>query len=154
MANSTLPVMERFMNSISPEPNSGCWLWTAAIANPQGYGRIGKDGKDNYAHRVSYELFVGPIPDGLQLDHLCRMRSCVNPQHLEPVTRQVNIRRGNNGGHNKIKTHCPKGHPYSGDNLYISCVGRKGAPNGSRICRTCHAMYTVKRRARLRIKKK
>ena len=79
------------------------------------------------AHRVAYELQVGPIPVGLQLDHLCRVRSCVNPAHLEPVTSAENTRRGLRA----MKTHCPQGHPYAGENLLIR-------PTGQRRCRTCH----------------
>ena len=69
--------------------STGCWEWTGHVNNA-GYGRV----KNDYAHRLAYEMFVGPIPDGADLDHLCRRRSCVNPAHLEPVTRSENVRRG------------------------------------------------------------
>lgn len=72
---------------------SGCWVWTGNL-NDSGYGRINVAGRPMRAHRVSYRLFVGLIPDGLTLDHTCRRRACINPQHLEPVTMQENLRRG------------------------------------------------------------
>ncbi len=124
---------DRIMQKISPEPNSGCWLWTASL-NWRGYGQVRSNGPVRMAHRVVYEAYKGGIPDGLQLDHLCRVRSCVNPDHLEPVTPKENVRRGNfghGGDRNLIKTRCPKGHPYEGDNLYVR-------RNGSRQCRACH----------------
>jgi hypothetical protein len=97
------------------------------------------------AHRVAYEALIGPIPDGLQLDHLCRNRACVNPLHTEPVTQIENIRRGEagvpSGSQQRAKTHCPQGHPYSQGNTYI----RK---NGHRMCRTCNA--AAQRRLRRR----
>ena len=114
---------------ISPEPNSGCWLWDAG-GNGNGYGRFRYAGRQRYAHRVVYELLVGPIPDGLQIDHLCRVRCCVNPQHMQPVTQQENIRRGLAGAHEAVKTHCPHGHAYTLGNTYVN-------PRGSRECRTC-----------------
>ena len=95
-----------------------CWLWTGALTY-QGYGRfyIGTDSEVR-AHRYAYEQLIGLIPDGLVLDHLCRMEACVNPDHLEAVTDQVNILRGVGTAANAArKTHCPQGHPYSGTNL-------------------------------------
>ena len=83
-----------------------------------GYGKFFLAGAARRAHRVAYEHYIGPIPDGLGIDHLCRVRGCVNPAHLEPVTHAENVRRGDSGKHNRVKTHCPKGHPYKGDNLY------------------------------------
>ncbi|MBO0884191.1 MAG: HNH endonuclease [Mycobacterium sp.] len=83
------------------------------------------------AHVFAYELLVGPIPTGMQLDHLCRNRSCVNPDHLEPVSQRVNLLRGaTQPAFNTAKTHCPQGHPYEGDNLAFN-------RDGSRFCRTC-----------------
>lgn len=107
-----------------------CWLWTSG-ASPGGYGVFrGHDGNSIMAHRFAYGELVGPVPEGMQLDHLCRVRLCVNPAHLEPVTQQENIRRGEGGKHWRIKTHCPQGHPYEGDNLYVN-------PSGRRECRVC-----------------
>ena len=118
-------------------------MWTAATIRC-GYGEFGVDGKVVYAHRWAYEYFVGPIPDGLDIDHVCHNdsgcelgfdcphRRCVNPNHLEAVPHHVNLARGNGntGAINAAKTHCPQGHPYSGENLYVD-------PRGSRQCRAC-----------------
>jgi hypothetical protein len=108
----------------------GCWEWIGAISDV-GYGKMGHVGKCAYAHRLAYEHYVGPIPEGLVIDHLCRNRSCVNPDHMEPVSHRINLLRGESMSaiHAK-KTECPKGHPYAGENLYAH-------PNGSRQCRTC-----------------
>lgn len=124
---------KRFMRKVRFD-TSGCWTWVGSISSG-GYGgfRIGgrSPGFAAKAHRVSYEMFVGPIPDGLQLDHLCRNRACVNVKHLEPVTlRENNLRSDNVGGRNARVTHCPKGHEYAGDNLiYSAKYGRR--------CRAC-----------------
>jgi hypothetical protein len=96
-----------------------CWLY-AGYKNKLGYGTIStyidKKSGYQYAHRVSYETFVAPIPDGLVIDHLCSVRACINPEHLEPVTASVNTLRGEGVGVNTRKTHCPKGHEYTPDN--------------------------------------
>lgn len=118
---------------IHPTLGTACWLWTASI-DLGGYGQFYYRGARGKAHRFAYESAVGPIPDGLQLDHLCRVRSCVNPAHLEAVTMLENIRRGEGGSNFRLKTHCPKGHPYSGDNLYVSI---DAAGQRRRHCRTC-----------------
>lgn len=127
-----MTMQERFDAKMMPEPNSGCWLWLAA-ASSLGYGYF-FDGKLKLAHRVSYEMHVGPIPDGLDLDHLCRNPSCVNPDHLEPVTRKENINRGIVAQVHRVRyakiTHCPQGHAYDEKNTYRH-------PKGCRICRTC-----------------
>lgn len=91
-AHSHEPHPERIRRYVEIDAN-GCWIWTAA-RNRGGYGIIGIELRSALAHRVSYEAFVGEIPNGLELDHLCRVRCCVNPQHLEPVTRYENVRRG------------------------------------------------------------
>lgn len=112
-----------------------CWLWTGCLQSG-GYGQVRRDGYLWYVHSYVYNLLIGPVPDGLELDHTCRVRNCVNPDHLEPVTHQVNIQRGIGvGQHNANKTHCSQGHPYSGENLYTN-------PNtGKRYCRTCRRNY-------------
>lgn len=102
-----------------------CLVWTGNA--PHGYGTFWLDGRKVRAHRFSYERFVGPIPDGLELDHLCRNTRCVNPEHLEPVTRAENLRRAH--WPNSRKTHCKHGHEYTSENTYHW--------RGHRVCRTC-----------------
>lgn len=83
-------ILNRFLNSCIPEPMSGCWLWEKHL-HRLGYGRMrvgGRNGKIKQAHVVAYELFVGPVPFGYELDHVCKLRCCVNPEHLEPVTEE------------------------------------------------------------------
>lgn len=111
-----------------------CWPWRGPNI-PSGYGRfVSRDG-NVAAHRHAYVLTNGPIPDGLVVDHLCRNRACVNPDHLEPVTHRTNILRGvGTGATNALKTHCSKGHPFSGENLVIR-KSRWG--DGRRSCRQC-----------------
>ena len=130
--------VERFEDKYIPVTESGCWLWIGAIGST-GYGNFKNGNRTVKAHRFSYELAKGKIPDGLHLDHLCRVSCCVNPNHLEPVTPKENIRRGIGVGkvigeiwklENLSKTHCPHGHPYYGKNLYLT-------PAGKRQCRKC-----------------
>jgi hypothetical protein len=129
--------LARFEAKYCPEPNTGCWLWFGAYVKTwygEVYGSFCSNRVSRLAHRVSYEHHVGPIPDGLDLDHLCRMPRCVNPAHLEPVTRRENILRGKGCSvGNAEKTHCPKGHPYEEGNIYIHKRGK--ALN--RECREC-----------------
>lgn len=103
------------------------------------------------AHRVGYELYVGKIPDGLMLDHLCRNRCCVNPKHLEPVTNLENVRRGIAAQRNReirlAMTHCKRGHPLSGDNLYIN------PGSGQRVCRSCRLMSKRAFHARAKLRR-
>lgn len=117
-----------------------CWLWKGPLQK-HGYGAIG----GRLAHRVAYELLKGPIPEGLQLDHLCRVRPCVNPEHLEPVTPKTNCLRGfGPGGLNAQKTHCPRGHEYSDANTYVR-TGRLPA-RGCRACnRIAQAAYVARK---------
>ncbi len=118
---------QRIWEKISPEPNSGCWLWTGS-SDALGYGQIYRDGRLTNAHRVTYELYIGNIPDGLVIDHLCRIPCCVNPDHLEPVTQKVNVRRGLAGS----KTHCKHGHPFNLENSYVR-------RDGSKTCKKCRS---------------
>jgi len=135
----TRPLEERFWEKV--QPTGACWLWTAGTA--RGYGRFGvATGDVQPAHRVAYELLVGPVPDGLVLDHLCRITQCVNPDHLEPVTDEENLARGYPKPpprHQEAKTQCPQGHPYDEANTYRT-------PAGHRRCRTCHRAETRARR--------
>lgn len=85
---------DRLRDKIAPEPNSGCWLFTGRWESGNGYGKVSWQGRDSMFHRVVWEILVGPIPDGHVLDHKCRLRMCCNPDHLEPVTVQVNTHRG------------------------------------------------------------
>jgi HNH endonuclease len=85
--------MARIEANSTPIPESGCFVFLGCLSH-DGYGKIGIDGRTQYVHRVAYEHFIGPIPDGADLDHKCRVRSCWNPQHLDPVTRSENLRRG------------------------------------------------------------
>lgn len=112
--------------------SEGCWLWTGRTV--KGYGK--HSGK--LAHRVAYEEMVGPIPDGLELDHLCRTPLCVRPDHLEPVTRHVNMRRRFD-----LKTHCVNGHEFTSENTYL----RDGY---YRTCRTCTVAAQHRYQARKR----
>lgn len=126
------PLMERFMRHVAVQ-NDGCWLWTGTV-NQNGYGTIStrreRSCRTSKAHRIAYELLVGSIPEGLDLDHKCRVRRCVNPEHLEAVTRKENIGRGLRGA----RVFCPQGHPYSPDNV----LWRKNGAAKTRICRTCN----------------
>lgn len=109
---------------------NGCWIWQRH-ADPAGYGRIQWRGRSYLAHRAAYELFVGPIADGLTIDHLCNTPACVNPDHLEVVTMRENILRGDGlAGENARKTHCKYGHPFDEENTYEM-------PGGGRDCRAC-----------------
>lgn len=120
-----------------------CWLWTAGKTG-QGYGAFRAGLALARAHRFVYELLVGPIPDGLELDHLCRVHSCVNPDHLELVTHRVNTLRGlAPTALNAKKTHCPQGHPYGEENTRWW--------RGHRICRACHRARQRVRQARKQI---
>jgi hypothetical protein len=142
-------VYERMMDKFEPIPFSGCWIWVGARYR-LGYGQIGRGGIGGgvfLAHRLFYEKYKGPIPEGMELDHKCREPSCVNPDHLEAVTHRENVRRGKamqNGYWWRNRTHCPSGHPYSEENTYIR-------PGGERCCRVCRQtsqkLQDAKRRA-------
>lgn len=129
------------------KPPGECWLWDGRT-DARGYGRIclKRDGpaRDHLVHVVVYECFVGPVPDGHELDHLCRVHGCFNPAHVEPVTHVENMRRSFDAiGHNYARrTHCKQGHPYDEANTRWY--------RGYRVCRACrHAVYRANRQAKL-----
>lgn len=134
-----VPVRRKIQERISVDPVSGCWNWTAG-RDRGGYGRITVDATTKLAHRVSYEEFRGPIPDGMFLDHLCRNPACCNPAHLEPVTNAENILRGIR---KQRQTHCKNGHPLSGDNLLVVYpkMRKNGTPSPRRVCLTCSRVF-------------
>lgn len=145
--NDLESVKKRLLKKVKVDGITNCWIWIGA-AIPLGYGRFSWKPCGGYAHRAAYMLFKGKIPSGKELDHLCRVPSCVNPDHLEAVTHKVNTYRS--PIHNANKTHCPQGHPLSGRNL-----GRNST-NGSRFCRTCARTrdlrkYWTKRRSGCRV---
>lgn len=125
---------ERFWGFVNTDGPLGCWLWTGSQSD-NGYGSFTDDGRRTVsAHRFSFEMHVGPIPDDLVIDHLCRVHHCVNPDHLEAVTIRVNTLRGiGPTAINARKMHCVNGHEFTPENTYIA-PGR-----GSRHCRTCFA---------------
>ena len=115
---------------VKVKKTNNCWLWTANRRD--GYGQFYFNGKLESAHRLSYELFKGDIPTGLQLDHLCRNRACINPDHLEAVTHKVNCQRGLIG--QTTKTHCVRDHKFTEESVYH----RK---DGSRQCKECSDIH-------------
>lgn len=136
--------LKRFLSKARLDGGVRCWEWTAATS--KGYGRFwlggrrSSGGRRALAHRVSYEHFRGPIPAGLELDHLCGVRHCVNPWHLEPVSCRENLLRGDTlAAANASKTHCKSGHPFAGANLYVD-------PSGGRHCRACDRDGHARRR--------
>jgi hypothetical protein len=141
---------ERFRVKVSTPDHQGCLLWNAGL-NRNGYGIFLLDGKSTLAHRVAYEMYVGPIPTGLSLDHVChnrdkgcqggsacKHRRCTNVQHLEPVTRRENLDRGRDPNSNRTpKTHCANNHPFTPENTLID--------QGKRRCKTCRRSFDRKR---------
>jgi hypothetical protein len=134
-----VPFVQRFDSKWTPEPNTGCWLWFATI-NADGYGRVSRDGRNQLAHRVSYELRRGTIPEGLCIDHLCRVRRCVNPDHMEVVTKGVNTLRGETiPAAHAARSTCRFGHPLT-----------KPDWSPKRLCHTCRLRWESERRERRR----
>lgn len=130
---------------VIPEPNSGCWLWLGSYCKKKGYGRVtvSSSGEEwsTSSHRLAYHVLVGPVPDGLQLDHLCRNTACCNPDHLEPVTGRVNVLRSQGvAAQNFRKTHCPKGHEYTPDNI-------RPSQKAGRSCRACERERRLAKRS-------
>lgn len=137
------PVIDRLMPRVTEDDN-GCWNFQGA--KTEGYGVIGLGGRDagnDYTHRVTYRYFVGEIPSGLDLDHLCRNRACCNPWHVEPVTRLVNTSRG-------LRWHLPRcknGHDYTPENT-------RYRPDGGRRCLACRRESTLRATAAYDARKK
>jgi len=125
-------VDERFDEKVEPEPMSGCHLWMAFI-NPDGYGTF-RGGASRLAHRFSYERAHGPIPEGMVIDHVCRNRACVNPDHLRAVTRWQNVHENSDAAahRNSLKTHCDNGHAFTPENTYW-----QGPERRWRACEKC-----------------
>jgi hypothetical protein len=146
-------LIERVMAKVQKEseapaacPDLGpCWIWTGHL-NRTGYGQVNRGASEGRAlvHRVTYEHGVGRIPEGLELDHLCSVRACCNPDHLEPVTHLENVRRGRGSEVAQRlaaqRTHCVNGHPYEGENYRITKSGR-------RRCRVCAREWAQRKRA-------
>ena len=124
----------RFADGVAVGAVDECWRWVRST-NQYGYGQTKMWDKNRLAHRVAYELWVGPIPDGLELDHLCSNRRCCNPAHLEPVTQAENVRRAA-----ARVTHCPQGHAYDEANTYHNGTGRS--------CKECRRAAVRRYRAR------
>jgi|GEM_PF-3165139 len=129
-------VSEFFWSKVDKTPGLGkwgdCWFWTGGISKQTGYGNCTKIiGKKTTPHRIAYVLVKGPIADGLELNHECEVKRCVNPDHLEPMTHEHNMLFSDTlPGLNAKKTHCPKGHPYNQSNTYRQ-------KNGGRVCKRC-----------------
>lgn len=126
--------LDRWLDKV--DMTDTCWLWTGARdMEAGGYGRFKYGDKVTLVHRWTFEQFGGLIPAGMTIDHLCRVTNCVNPVHMEVVTRAVNARRGNP---NVGKTHCISGHEYTPENTYVN-------PRGYRDCRTCRKHWQTRR---------
>lgn len=133
--SGSIPLMDRFMVKVDQRGDTECWPWLARKL-PTGYGIFYRDGRYDYAHRVSYELHVEPIPTGLTIDHVlargCVSRSCVNPAHLEPVTMRENTLRSSSPAAMQARqTHCKRGHEFTPANTYVH--------RGARHCKACRA---------------
>ena len=137
----------RFWSKVEVVP-TGCWLWCGTRTR-LGYGQFSVGPKMVSAHRHAYTNLVAPIPDGAELDHLCRVRDCVNPDHLEPVDHRTNSLRGDGvATPNAAKTHCPQNHPYDEANTYYRARGPAGT---ERKCKACKMERQRRRRAQQRV---
>lgn len=130
MADASL--RERIERNVFINELTGCWLWLGSC-DRHGYGRLTVDRKPRLAHRLSYEIFIGPVPVGLELDHECDRRECVNPKHVVPKTHRENMLRGGRGvgAINARKVRCEHGHPFDEKNTYRH--------RSRRSCRACNA---------------
>lgn len=131
----------RFWSRVMLQGRGECALWLGA-QTASGHGVFWWNGKSTTAHRYAYESIVGPIPADCEIDHLCRVRACVNPSHLEPVSHVENVQRGIGGWNSTFRTHCPRGHEYTPENTFLTAAGSRG-------CRECKRERTREwRRAR------
>jgi len=134
----------RFWAKVDKSSPDGCWLWTGSRPG-RGYGHFGVDGRIVRAHRWAYEAIIGPIPSGMEIDHLCRVRHCVNPEHLQPVAHSVNYLRGMHPSAITFREDvCRKGHPLTPDNVY--CPPRQPHTRECRICKRAAARAGYLRR--------
>lgn len=141
-----ISALERWNGKFRVDADTGCWVWTAKIVR-SGYGSFWNGVSQVGAHRFGYESLVGPVPEGLELDHLCRVRACVNPSHLEPVTHQENVIRGvSPAAIGATRTHCPQGHEYSPENTNVRRRRRE--------CRICINVQAAQRMRRHRARKR
>lgn len=139
---------EAFWKAYKVDEKMGCWLWTRSD-NGRGYGRLTRKGHTLYVHRLFYEKYKKTIPNGLEIDHLCKNRLCVNPAHLEAVTRYENwLRSDSISLKKKLQTHCQNGHPFDEKNTRIVYQDDRRL---GRVCRICHCLYERRRRERLKI---
>lgn len=145
-ALSERTALDRFFTRV--EFTDTCWLWTGSQSH-NGYGQFYVDERSSFvAHRWLYKRVVGDVPDELQLDHLCRVRLCVNWNHLEPVTAWENVRRSDSGINMRTRTHCPQQHPYDEANTKINVRARGVIQRNCRIClRDAARRYRERRRS-------
>lgn len=142
MQNSVSRPRDEFWVHVNKSGENGCWTWSGSLT-PKGYGKFWDGARMVRAHRYAYECLRGAIPAGLQIDHLCRVRNCVNPDHMEPVTVRVNVLRGVSfSAINALRTHCMRGHEFTADNTYWN--------KGKRECRICRRYAKARARARKR----
>ena len=127
--------LKNFEAKYIPVPFSGCWLWTAALNN-DGYARFFPYAR---GYKAAFEHWKGSVPEGKEIDHICGVRCCVNPAHLQAITHKENIAKSGAWEFNRKKTHCPKGHPYSGDNLYMYGTNRQCL-----ICRRARSLIYMR----------
>ena len=134
----------RFWPKVGTQGPKECWPWVGSMAG-KGYGHVWDGVRTVPAHRVAWELTNGPIPDGMEIDHVrtrgCILRNCCNPAHLEPVTHETNVQRGRNA--RAEQTHCKRGHPFTHENTYVASGGR-------RVCKTCRRRHDQNRQCRVR----
>lgn len=139
-----METIDRFLRMVNK--TNSCWIWTG-YKNPKGYGKMTVNYKPLMAHRWSYEYFIGEIPPGLVIDHLCENKACVNPEHLQPVTNKENLNRGRvgqkNADHHRSKTHCRRGHEYTQENT--NYLNRKTRGVLTRQCRICYSNNQAKK---------